>query len=69
MPGLKSERKKILEKVSEYTTKIHEEKLGKGEVHLPMSFLLKKPINMYNKELENVKLRVPLEKLIEIVNL
>jgi hypothetical protein len=56
----KSERKKVLEKLSEYTTKIHEEKLGKGEVQLPMSFLLKKSFNMYTKEFENPKLRIVL---------
>ena len=47
----KSERKKVLEKLSEYNTKIHEEKLGRGEVQLAMNFLLKRPANMYNKEL------------------
>ena len=26
-------------------------KLGKGDLQLPLGFLLKKPYNMYNKEL------------------
>jgi hypothetical protein len=40
-----------LEKLSDYSTKIIEGKLGRGDLQLPMSFLLKKPYNMYNKEL------------------
>jgi len=34
-----------------------------------MSYLLKKDFNQYTKELENPKLRVSLEKLLEIINL
>lgn len=68
IPGLKSERKKLLEKLSEYSSKICEGKLGKGEVQLAMDFLLKRPYNMYNKELENPKMRMVLEKLLEVVS-
>jgi hypothetical protein len=51
IPDLKSERKKVLEKFSEFPTKICDNKLGRGDLQLPLGFLLKRPYNMYNKEL------------------
>ena len=64
IPEIKSEKKKIIEKVAEYQSKIWDGKLGKGDIQLAMSFLLKKTINMY-KELEQIKFRMVLERLIE----
>lgn len=64
-----SEKKKVLQKLGDYNTKIYEEKLGKGQVNLPMSYFLKKDIKQYNKELEKVRLRIVLEKLLQIINL
>lgn len=51
IPTIKSERKKVLEKLGEFSAKICEAKLGRGDLQLPMGFLLKRPYNMYNKEL------------------
>lgn len=34
-----------------------------------MSYFLKKDIKQYNKELEKVRLRIVLEKLLQIINL
>jgi DNA mismatch repair protein MSH2 len=48
---------------------MNESKLGKGDVQLALSFLLKKAYNMYTKELENVKERIVLEKLLEVIHL
>lgn len=64
IPNIKGERKKVLEKLAEYSCKIHEGKLGRGDLQLPLGFLLKKGYNMYTKELENIKLRMALEKLL-----
>jgi hypothetical protein len=60
IPAIKSERKKILEKLTDYSTKIFEGKLGRGDLQQPMGYLLKKPYNMYNKELESLKMRMVL---------
>jgi hypothetical protein len=51
IPRLKSEQKKILEKLSDFNATMNESKLGKGDVQLALSFLLKKAYNMYTKEL------------------
>lgn len=49
IPQLKSERKKIIEKLSDFKATISESKLGKGDVQLALTFLLKKAYNMYTK--------------------
>lgn len=59
----------MLEKLGEYSCKIHEGKLGRGDLQLPLGFLLKKGYNMYTKELENIKLRMALEKLLEVTSI
>lgn len=68
IPSIKSERKKVLEKLGEFSAKICESKLGKGDLQLPLSFLLKRPYNMYNKELQSQPMRMVLEKLLEAIS-
>ena len=68
IPSIKSERKKVLEKLGEFSAKICEAKLGNGELQLPLTFLLKRPYNMYSKELESSSMRRVLEKLLETIS-
>ncbi len=61
---IKNQRKKILDKLSEFDLTISEAKIGSGDLQSAMKFLLKKELNMYVKETEERKGLIALQKLL-----
>lgn len=69
LPPLKHEKKKILDKASDLDLHILEEKPCRNQLQGPLSYLLKMPLNIYTKELEEPRGRAALERLLEVIDL